>query len=203
MKKLITLPNLLILILVGIIVFDRCSPSKKPEIIKIDGKPYELIKWKIDTQEVEKKIIIKKPGDMIFKDTTIYVEVPQKVDTVKILRQFFAKNVYRDTLKLPDSLGFVSMLDTISQNKILYRTFSAEVKERIITDTKIVKDLPKTQVYLGVNSQFSKPNFVNSVGGSILLKTKRDKIFQLGGGVTSDNLSPYINGGIYWKIKFK
>ena len=203
MKKLITLPNLLILILVGIIVFDRCSPSKKPEIIKIDGKPYELIKWKIDTQEVEKKIIVKKPGDTIYKDTTIYVEVPQKVDTGKILKQFFAKNVYRDTLKLPDSLGFVSMLYTISQNKILYRTFSAEVKERIITDTKIVKDLPKTQVYLGVNSQFSKPSFVNSVGGSILLKTKRDKIFQLGGGVTSDNLSPYINGGIYWKIKFK
>lgn len=203
MKKLVTLPNLLILILIGIIVFDRCNPSKKPEIIRVDGKPYELIKWKIDTQEVEKKIIIEKPGDTVYKDTTIYVEVPQKVDTLQILRLYFAKNVYKDTLKLPDSLGYVSLSDTISQNKILFRTFTASVRERIINDTKIVKELPKTQVYMGFNSQFSRPYFINSVGGSILLKTKRDKIFQLGGGVTSDNLSPYINGGIYWKIKFK
>lgn len=203
MKKFITLPNLLILILLGIIVFDRCNPSKKPEIIKVDGKSYELIKWKIDTQEVEKKIIIKKPGDTIYKDTTIYVEVPQNVDTTKILKLYFAKNVYKDTLKLPDSLGYVSLSDTISQNKILFRTFSASVKERIINDTKIVKELPKTQIYLGFNSQFSKPELINSVGGSILMKTKRDKIYQLGGGVTSNNLSPYINGGIYWKIKFK
>jgi hypothetical protein len=203
MKKIVTLPNLLILILIAIILFDKCNPIKKPEIIKVDGKPYELIKWKIDTQEVEKKIIIKKPGDTIYKDTTIYVEVPQNVDTSKILRQYFAKNVYKDTLKLPDSLGYVSLSDTISQNKIIFRTFSASVRERIINDTKIVKELPKTQVYLGFNGQFSKPDFVNSIGGSILLKTKRDKIFQLGGGVTSNNLSPYINGGIYWKIKLK
>ena len=202
MKNFITLPNILILILVGIIVFDRCNPSK-PEIIKIDGKPYEVIKWKVDTQYFPKKIIINKPGEVIIKDTTIYVEVPQKVDTGKILKNFYSKNVYKDTLKLPDSLGYVSLSDTISQNKILFRSFSADVRQKVITDTKIVKDLPKTQVYLGFNSQFSKPDFVNSVGGSILLKTKNDKIFQLGAGVTSQNLSPYINGGIYWKVKFK
>ena len=202
MKNLITLPNILILILVGIIVFDRCNPSN-PEIIKIDGKPYEVIKWKVDTQYFPKKIIINKPGEVIIKDTTIYVEVPQKVDTGKILKNFYSKNVYKDTLKLPDSLGYVSLSDTISQNKILFRSFSADVRQKVITDTKIVKDLPKTQVYLGFNSQFSKPDFVNSVGGSILLKTKNDKIFQLGAGVTSQNLSPYINGGIYWKVKFK
>lgn len=203
MKKLITIPNLLILILIGIIVFDKCTLSKKPEIIKVDGKPYEVIKWKVDTQYVPKKFIVTKPGETIIKDTTIYVEVPQKIDTLEILRGFFAKNVYKDTLRLPDSLGIVSLVDTISQNKILYRTFSANVREKIITDTKIVKELPKIQVYMGFNTQLSKPDFFNSVGGSILLKTKNDKIFQLGGGVTSNNLSPYVSGGIYWKLKFK
>jgi hypothetical protein len=203
MKKLLTLPNILIVILIGIIVFDKCTPGKKPEIIKVDGKPYEVLKWEIDTQYVSKKVVVTKPGETIIKDTTIYVEVPQKVDTSEILKDFYSKNVYKDTLNLPDSLGFVSLSDTIYQNKILFRSFSADVREKIITDTKIVKELPKTQVYLGFNTQLSQPEFVNSIGGSILLKTKKDKVFQLGAGVTSNNLSPYVNGGIYWKIKFK
>jgi hypothetical protein len=44
----------------------------------------------------------------------------------------------------------------------------------------------------------------------VLINTKKDKIYQLGLGVdnrttdgTNGSFSPYIRGGVYWKIKFK
>ena len=51
---------------------------------------------------------------------------------------------------------------------------------------------------------------VSNVGAGLLIKTKKDKIYNLGVGVsnrvtdgTNGTLSPYIGGGVYWKIKFK
>jgi hypothetical protein len=113
-------------------------------------------------------------------------------------------------LVLPDSLGTVSVTDTISQNKIWGRTFDAKVKERTIKETMIVKELPKTQVYYGFTGGFNKEDVVSNVGAGLLVKTKKDKIYQVGVGVanrvtdgTNGTLSPYIGGGVYWKIKFK
>jgi hypothetical protein len=44
----------------------------------------------------------------------------------------------------------------------------------------------------------------------VLINTKKDKIYQLGVGVdnrttdgTNGTFSPYVRGGVYWKIKFK
>jgi hypothetical protein len=113
-------------------------------------------------------------------------------------------------LVLPDSLGTVSVIDTISQNKILGRTFDAKVKERTIKETTIVKELPKNQLYFGFNGGFNKADVVSNVGTGLILKTKTDKLYQLGIGVanrvvdgTNGSLTPYIGGGVYWKIKVK
>jgi hypothetical protein len=102
------------------------------------------------------------------------------------------------------------MIDTITQNKILGRTFNASVKQRTIKETMIVKELPKTQVYYGLTGGFNKEDVVSNVGAGLLIKTKKDKIYNLGIGVanrvsdgTNGTLSPYIGGGVYWKIKFK
>jgi hypothetical protein len=107
-------------------------------------------------------------------------------------------------------LGTVSLSDTISQNKIFGRTFNSSVKQRTIKETLIVKELPKTQVYYGLTGGFNKADVVSNVGAGLLIKTKKDKIYNLGVGVsnrvtdgTNGTLSPYIGGGVYWKIKFK
>jgi hypothetical protein len=104
----------------------------------------------------------------------------------------------------------VAVTDTISQNKILGRTFNASVKQRTIKETTIVKELPKTQVYYGFTGGFNKEDVVSNVGTGLLIKTKSDKIYQIGVGVanrvtdgTNGTLSPYIGGGVYWKIKLK
>jgi len=215
MKKLLDIKNIALLVLIAIVVFQQCGGNKKGtgEIVKVDGKKYELIKHEIDTVEVVKTKIVTKKGtdivhEVILHDTAIKLI---DVDTVALLHDYLAKYIYKDTLHLPDSLGEVSLIDTISKNKILGRTFNAKVKQREIKETLIVKELPKTQVYYGFTGGFNKVDVVSSIGAGALIKTKKDKIYQLGIGVankvgsdgTSGVLSPFISGGVYWKIKFK
>jgi hypothetical protein len=213
MKKLLNLKNIAIALLIVIVVFQQCggNKTKTGEIVKVDGKKYELIKHEIDTFEIVKTKVVTKKGEDIYHETIKEVIIPTIIDTQALLQDYFAKNIYKDTLQLPDSLGTVSLIDTITQNKILGRTFNASVKQRVIKETTIVKELPKTQVYYGFMGGFNKVDVVSSIGAGALIKTKKDKIYQLGIGVvnkvgsdgTNGVLSPFINGGVYWKIKFK
>lgn len=214
MKKLLNIKNIALILLIAIVVFQQCGGNKKGtgEIIKVDGKKYELIKHEIDTFEIVKTKVVTKKGEDIYHETIVEKEViiPTIVDTAALLKDFFAKNIYKDTLNLPDSLGIVSLIDTITQNKIFGRTFNASVKQRTIKETTIVKELPKTKVFYGLEGGFNKADVVSHLGLGVLINTKQDKIFHLGIGAanrttdgTSGALSPYIGGGVYWKIKFK
>ena len=212
MKKLLNLKNIAIALLIVIVVFQQCGGNKKTtgEIVKVDGKKYELIKHEIDTFEIVKTKVVTKKGEDIYHETIKEVIIPTIVDTQALLQDYFAKNIYKDTLNLPDSLGTVSLIDTITQNKILGRTFNASVKQRTIKETTIVKELPKTKVFYGLEGGFNKADVVSHLGLGVLINTKQDKMFHLGLGVanrtidgTSGTLAPYIGGGVYWKIKFK
>jgi hypothetical protein len=214
MKKLLNFKNIAIVALILFILLQWFNPGgiipgKK---VYIAGKAYEVIKHEIDTVDIVKTKVVTKKGEDIYHETIVEKEViiPTIVDTAALLKDFFAKNIYKDTLQLPDSLGTIAMIDTITQNKILGRTFNASVKQRTIKETMIVKELPKTQVYYGLTGGFNKADVVSNVGAGLLIKTKKDKIYNLGVGVsnrvtdgTNGTLSPYIGAGVYWKIKFK
>ena len=180
-------------------IFGKHNPFS-PQIKYIDGKPYEVIKHDIDTIDIVKTKVVTKKGEDIYHDTTIYVPIPINVDTLEVIKQYFAKNVYKDTLELPDSLGFVAVQDTISKNKIEARKYTANVKQRTIKETLIVKELPKNHIYYGLNMSLDKPDFVHSIGGSLMLQTKTNKIYTFGVGVTT-NLTPIVNTSLYWKLK--
>jgi hypothetical protein len=111
---------------------------------------------------------------------------------------------------LDDGLGFIALTDTITKNRILGRTFDARVKQREIKETMIVKEPARNQVYYGLNAGFNKEDYVSAVGAGLILKTKKDKIYNLNIGVnnrttdgTNGGFSPYIGFGTYWKIKVK
>ena len=215
MKKLLNLKNIALLLLIIIVIFQQCGGNKKGtgEIVKVDGKKYELIKHEIDTVEVVKTKVVTKKGEDIYHETIVEKEViiPAVIDTAALLKDYYSKVLYKDTLILPDSLGTVDVTDTISQNKIFGRTFNANVKQRTIKETLIVKELPKTQVYYGFTGGFNKVDVVANLGAGVLIKSKSDKIYQLGIGVankvgtdgTNGVLTPFIGGGVFWKIKFK
>ena len=216
MKKLLNLKNIAIAVLIAIILLEWFNPGghMPGRTVRIDGKKYEVIKHDIDTFEVVKTKVVTKKGSDIYHETIVEkevkVEVPAIVDTAALLKDYYSKVLYKDVLVLPDSLGTVSVTDTISQNKILGRTFDAKVKERTIKETMIVKELPKTKVFYGLEGGFNKADFVSSVGAGVLINTKKDKIYQLGLGVTNQTtdgtnggFTPYVRGGVYWKIKLK
>jgi hypothetical protein len=206
MKKFLNLSKVLIIALCAVLLFRECQKGKEQgKIIKVDGKKYEVIKHEIDTVEVVKDTVIYKKGKDIYHDTTIYVQIPvdRPIDTLSILSDFFAKNIYKDTLFLPDSLGWVILKDTISQNTIFAREFIANVKQREIKETTIVKELPKFQVYWGLGVGLDKVNLLNSVGANLLYKTKTDKIYQFSLGLSGNNLTPTLGLGAYWKISLK
>jgi hypothetical protein len=214
MKKLLNFKNIAIVALIIFVLLQWFNPGgilpgKK---VFIAGKAYEVIKHEIDTVDIVKTKVVTKKGDDIYHETIVEKEViiPAIIDTAALLKDYYSKVLYKDVLVLPDSLGTVAVTDTISQNRILGRTFNANVKQRTIKETTIVKELPKTKVFYGLEGGFNKADFVSSVGAGVLINTKKDKIYQLGVGVNNQTIdgingsfSPYIRGGVYWKIKFK
>ena len=214
MKKLLNFKNIVIAALIIFVLLEWFNPGgvMPGKKVIIAGKAYEVIKHDIDTIDIVKTKVVTKKGEDIYHETIVEkeIKIPAIVDTQALLKDYYSKVLYKDTLILPDSLGTVSLLDTISQNKIFGRTFNASVKQRTIKETMIVKELPKTQVYYGLTGGFNKTDVVSNIGAGLLIKTKTDKIYNLGIGVsnkvtdgTNGTLSPYIGAGVYWKIKFK
>jgi len=215
MKKLLNFKNIAIAVLIIYLLLQWFNPGgvmPGGRTIRIEGKKYEIIKHDIDTLEVVKTKVVTKKGDDIYHEVIVEKEVliPAVIDTAALLKDYYSKVLYKDVLVLPDSLGTVSVIDTISQNRILGRTFNASVKERTIKETMIVKEPAKAQVYWGLNAGFNKEDYVSAVGTGVLLKTKRDKLYQINLGVnnrtidgTNGSLNPYVGFGTYWKIKVK
>ena len=217
MKKLLNFKNIAIAALIIYILLQWFNPGgvmPGGRTIRIDGKKYEVLKHTIDTIEVEKvKVVTKKGEDIVHEvidvDTLVLKELVN-VDSAAILRDYLAKVVYKDTLKLDGGLGFIALTDTITKNRILGRTFDARVKERIIKEEMIVKEPARNQVYYGLNAGFNKEDYISAVGAGLILKTKKDKIYNLNIGVnnrttdgTNGGFSPYVGFGTYWKIKVK
>ena len=214
MKKLLNFKNIAIAALIIFVLLQWFNPGDilPGKKVFIAGKAYEVIKHEIDTVDIVKTKVVTKKGEDIYHETIVEKEVliPAVIDTAALLKDYYSKVLYKDVLVLPDSLGTVAVTDTISQNRILGRTFNANVKQRTIKETTIVKELPKTKVFYGLEGGFNKADFVSSVGAGVLINTKKDKIYQLGLGVdnrttdgTNGSFSPYIRGGVYWKIKLK
>lgn len=194
---------LIIGLLIIIFIMRTCTNStNKPNFIKIDGKKYEVIKHDIDTQYLQHNTVIYKKGKTIIKDTTIFVKIPTVIDTNKILQSYYAKNLYKDTIILNDNLGMISLIDTISENKIQDRKYNIKIKEKVIKEVSIVKEPSKGQLYIGGVINVDKINLLNYVGPSLLYKTKNDNIYSLGIGY-GINKTISIQGGTYWKIKLK
>jgi hypothetical protein len=210
MKKILNfdIKTILVILLIGVVVFQQCGRQTETpgEIISVDGKDYELLKHTIDTvyQEIEVEVPTYVP-EYITKIETVEVEIPANVDSLQIIKDYFSKYEVKDTLLL-EGLGKGYITDIISQNKIESRNIKWDYKIPTILDTKIVKELPKNQLYLGLNTNFDKANVINSVGVGVILKTKRDRIYQLNSGVSNSitgETQPYVGGGLYWKIKIR
>ena len=205
--KLFSFQNIIILALVSFVLYKQCSvEDKEIKTIKVDGKNYELLKHKIDTVIVEKVTTKYTKGNDIYHETIVEKEhevkgpVYIKADSERIVKEYHAKVLYKDKLILNDGLGIVEIADTISKNKIIGRKWNAQINERTITDTKIVKELPKNQVYIGAQGVVG--NNVVMAGPQITLKTKKDNLYGVNLFLDA-NGNKYYGASIGWKIRLK
>lgn len=200
---------IVILVLVGVVFFQRACdrrPQPPPDTIEVDGRTYEVIKYQTDTVEVITEKVVYRPGRDIYHYDTVYVELPKDIDTLAILRDYYTKNVYRDTLYLDNDLGSISIEDTISQNRIVSRVYDTRINSWVVTETIVVRDPPRRQVFVGVNGAISKSDIIHSVGVGALYKNRKEQVLQLGVGVTNsgdEQITPYIGVGAYWKIRLR
>jgi hypothetical protein len=175
------------------------NENKDKELIVVNGKVYELLSREVEVIEVEKVVTEYKEGNTIYVEVEVPVEVfiPIEIDTMEVLQDYYSTRVYTDTLKV-DSLGYVAIRDTISQNKIIGRWYDAHINERTIKETITVKDLPKTQIWMGFISSSNV-----AVAGNLSVITKRQKNIGVDVGLylDDDKLNPYVGVRYLWRIK--
>jgi hypothetical protein len=158
-------------------------------------------------------------------DTTIYKTLKGKVlhDTIatpheyiadtnhtKLLAQYkdllvkyLALVEFKDTVKI-DTIGYISITDTVNQNAIKGRSIRTNYKIPTITNTITIQNYekPKAQLYFGGGVDLNSLLAPSGVHAGLMFKTKKD--YLLGVQVGTDG-----NGGInygfssYWKIKLK
>ena len=217
---------LIIGLIVVILLMRACSGDTvvdPTDIVKVDGKDYELLEQKIDTVFINKIVEVKKyVPKYVDRVVEKIVEIPADVDSLKIIEDYYSKYIVKDTLKLdyefaPEividsigtkpnpTLGFGIITDTISQNQIVSRDIKWNFQVPTIYNTKVVKELPKREFYYGFGTSFDQTNFINKANFGILYKDKKDKMWGLDVGALNVNskIQPYIGGSMYWKISFK
>jgi hypothetical protein len=105
-------------------------------------------------------------------DTIYLIET----DTITIVKDYNQVKVYSDTMRI-DSIGYAYIQDTISQNKIQGRGFSANFNLPTITITKLIEPKSKNQLYLGFIGDLKHSNGQIGIGGSIALKTAKNTLY--------------------------
>jgi hypothetical protein len=106
---------------------------------------------------------------------TIYL-IDTIIDTIKVISDYSRVYSYSDTIRI-DSVGYAYIQDTISQNKIQGRGFSANFKLPTITITKLIEPKSKNQLYLGFIGDLKHSNGQIGIGGSIALKTAKNTLY--------------------------
>lgn len=206
MKKLLSVKNIAIVVLVALVMVKWFSPR---ETVYID-KP-EVLKSTTDTVTVVDTKVVFKKGNTVYEKVTVEKEVvvPAVVDTMSILKQYYSRVGYLDTLRLQEE-GSVSVLDSITENRIFSRSFIASIKPRleIKKDTVMVKEPAKTKIYYGPEGGLNTTNVVSHLGIAVLVKSKKDVMYNLGIGLSSQvvgsklqSWTPYISTGIFWRVK--
>jgi hypothetical protein len=117
----------------------------------------------------------------------------------KLLHKHVAKTTYKDTLVL-DSLGTITVIDTVWMNKLTKRIYLKDYKIPFVTKTvTITKQAdPKRQIYLGTNFFANKTAF-SSVAPGIMYKDRKDRVYQANVGINTEGIITY-GLGLYWKI---
>lgn len=164
MKK--TIPHyVIIIILIGIIFLQReCHRCPEVQTITtIDTIPGDSIPYAV---EVPKPI-------PYWIDTGSWHYQTQQIDTMAILRDYFARVYYLDTLK-NDSSAFIALIDTVHMNRLQGRqlTFLNRRPISIIHTTAIQQPEDRVKLYAGAMLALTPENR-SDIGPVLMMMTPK------------------------------
>jgi hypothetical protein len=171
-------------LLVVVILFLITNPTYKSSVIV-----------KTDTLYEQKTFTKYKKGSDIYsyiiKTDSVFIPVH---DTIKIVSDYSRVYSYLDTIRL-DTNNVVFIQDTITQNRIIGRGFSANLSEKTIIQTRTITPKPKNALYLGVLADLRQDKSLQGVGIGLMLKVKDRAL--IGVGFDSNN---FIRTSFYFKL---
>ena len=191
--------HLIIAALCGIIVFllIQQSCNKRPNaetsvtttIKRIPGDPYPV------------HVPIRIPVPVKVEVPT-EIEIPAKADTAEIIRNYFSRAAYTDTLKNDTSMLAV-LKDTIYGNRIISREFIFQNRREtaLITTTTVQHKLrePWLKLYLGINGQYSPVSKRFGIGPTATATIRPGGLISYGYDVAGNAHQV----GLGWKIQLK
>jgi hypothetical protein len=164
-------------------------------ILLLATKPvYKGATVTITTDTLYKDTVIKKwyKGDSIpYKVIDTFIVQAQKVDTAEILKRYFETKAYSDTLRI-NTDNYVYVQDTISQNKIIGRGYTAKISEKTILVTKTVTPKDRSALYFGFMFDLRQDNRQLGVGVGGAFKTAKKGIVTANATTNGYSLGYYL-----------
>jgi hypothetical protein len=166
---------------------------------------------KADFMDMSNYTKVKEYRDTIYQDTIIYkwikgdsisykvidtLEIPV-TDTFYILNDYNSIRAYSDTIRIDSSTFVVD--DTISQNKILSRGFTANISTRTIKTKEYFVQKARYGLYLGIRASFRQDNGLEVLSPGLMLNAKNKALIGLNVDINK-NYNIGYSGSLYLKL---
>ena len=203
--KKISLSELAVLVLLVIILLQRCGGNKPivtevPKIVRdtvwITNTGTTITKPTV-TNTVPYTVNIDHWNTQYLPDTSSIAKLAKQYED--LVRQFLATNVQKDSVKI-DSIGHVYITDSVSSNLVKNRLVTWNLKYPSITTTITVPAPKKVEWYGGVYGEGRRGNMLSEIGLGLLVKNKRDQVFGIHAGINNSGI-PQLGLSTYWKIR--
>jgi hypothetical protein len=181
----------LLIVVLGVIIFLTRGCQNGSDITEPQVITEVVTKW--DTVQIEKTKYIPTVVEKVVVNIDTFTT---PIDTLSVLKDYYAKYFYTDTIML-DSLGYVTINDTITRNLISFRDVQSEILIPTTTITNTVY-INKRELYVGTTLNGDRTQ-LNNLSGNLLYKTKKRNVYNIGVGVDSD-FKPVYTIGMYWKL---
>lgn len=194
--------SVILVIFIGLIwfYFKACHGSIKPEVVKVTYdttylKQTDTIRIPYQTL-VPYKVVYTK--EKVLHDTLETVEL-EKVDTARILAQYFATRFYSKTDNV--QYGNVTVKDTVTQNRIIGRSIILNQNIPVVKETVTLTQPKRIVLLAGVQAFGNKQYLPYAAGITLDLKLKSDAM--IGGGAYLTRSDFMYSADVKFPIRFR
>lgn len=134
----------------------------------------------------------------IFRTDSLYVIEP--IDTQEVLHDYYVTRYYQDTAGT--EYGDIIVKDSIRENRIVDRKWITDFRIPIITDSVIIPEIKRNQLYIGGGLLGSAGQLISGFEADLTLKNKKDQQYYIGGSLLTTG-TYYIRMGTRFKLSFR